>query len=117
MRAREDNRITSGVFDCANKLEQEPESVMLCLLPGGTSDDISVSIQHKLIEAYCWENDINVIKVCTKHLIRKQTTRLKSAIFSETQLKLYYFGNSNTVDPDETAHLDPQCLQIQLLLC
>ena len=65
MRAREDNRITSGVFDCANKLEQEPESVMLCLLPGGTSDDISVAIQHTLIEAYCWENDINVIKVCT----------------------------------------------------
>ena len=23
----------------------------------------------------------------------------------------------NTVDPDETAHLDLQCLQIQLLLC
>ena len=36
--------------------------IMLCLLP--ESDDISVSIHHKLIEAYCWENDIIVIKVC-----------------------------------------------------
>lgn len=63
LRAREDNRITSGVVDCANKLEHEPEMIMLCLLPNGTSDDISVSIQHKLIEAYCWENDIHVIEV------------------------------------------------------
>lgn len=63
LRAREDNRITSGVVDCANKLEHEPEMIMLCLLPNGTSDDISVSIQHKLIEAYCWENDIHVIEM------------------------------------------------------
>lgn len=62
-RAREDNRITSGVFDCASKLEHEPEMIMLCLLPRDMSDDISVSIQHKLIEAYCWENSINVIEV------------------------------------------------------
>ena len=63
LRAREDNRIASGVFDCASKLEQEPEMIMLCLLPGDSSGDITVSIQHKLIEAYCWENDIIVIKV------------------------------------------------------
>lgn len=119
MRAREDNRITSGVFDCANKLEQEPESVMLCLLPGGTSDDISVSIQHKLIEAYCWENDINVIKVdCTdkfNELVNgkatDQKTVKKSPVTSpsyDCTCVLVEFPLKGKVNTHETRLLDQQ---------
>ena len=35
----------------------------LCILKDRSSNNISVNIQHKLIEAYCWENDIKVLKV------------------------------------------------------
>lgn len=63
MRAKEEDRITSGVFECASYLESYPDQVMLCLLPEATPDDIAASIQHKLIEAYCLENDIQVAKV------------------------------------------------------
>lgn len=35
----------------------------LCILPSGPSRNISTHIQHKLIEAYCLENDIKIIEI------------------------------------------------------
>ena len=40
-----------------------PEQVMLCVLPSVDPNDLSLNIHHKLIEAYCWENSVNVVKV------------------------------------------------------
>lgn len=41
-----------------------PENVMLCVLPQATFEsDVTIHMQHTLIEAYCWENDITVLKV------------------------------------------------------
>lgn len=42
---------------------REPESIMLCILPENSSDDIALHIHLTLIEAFCWEMDIRVIKV------------------------------------------------------
>lgn len=56
-------RITLGVFECAEVLETCPEQVMLCILPKVSDGDTLVNIQHKLIEAHCWENDVNLVKV------------------------------------------------------
>lgn len=61
--AVKEDRLTRGVFECAQVLETNPELVTVCVLPVDKSSDISVHIQHKLIEAYCWENDIEVIKL------------------------------------------------------
>lgn len=36
---------------------------MLCVLSEEGSKDIGVQIQHTLIEAYCWENEISIQKV------------------------------------------------------
>jgi len=36
---------------------------MLCVLPEDSSDDVALHIHFTLIEAFCWENDIAVIKV------------------------------------------------------
>ena len=44
-----------------------PDVVQLCVLPNAKNDNISVHIQHKLIEAYCWENEIKVIKLDPAH--------------------------------------------------
>ena len=35
----------------------------MCVLSEGGGNDISVQIQHTLIEAYCWENEIPITKV------------------------------------------------------
>ncbi|XP_045158926.1 growth arrest and DNA damage-inducible protein GADD45 alpha-like isoform X1 [Mercenaria mercenaria] len=56
-------RITLGGFECAEVLETCPEQVMLCILPKVSDSDTMINIQHKLIEAHCWENDVNVVKV------------------------------------------------------
>ncbi|XP_060598983.1 growth arrest and DNA damage-inducible protein GADD45 alpha-like [Ruditapes philippinarum] len=82
-RAKADDRITSGVFECASYLESFPELVMLCLMPETAPDDIAASIQHKLIEAYCLENDIQVAKIsnCEKFisLLGDESPQQKSA--------------------------------------
>ena len=40
-----------------------PEQVMLCVLPYVADANSLVNIEHKLIEAYCWENSVNLVKV------------------------------------------------------
>lgn len=42
---------------------RDPDRVMLCLLPEGIERNVSIRIQHTLMEAYCRENGIPVIKV------------------------------------------------------
>ena len=49
--------------ECYFVINRCPEQVMLCVLPNVDASDLSINIQHKLIEAYCWENSVNVVKV------------------------------------------------------
>ncbi|WAR24718.1 GA45B-like protein [Mya arenaria] len=61
--ALKEDRLVQGVFPCARILEQTPEVVTLCAIPEEQCKNISAHIQQKLIEAFCWENDIRVINV------------------------------------------------------
>lgn len=62
--AAESRRLTAGVFECAQHLNNNPDNVAMCILPMGTDDeDVTNHIQHTLVEAFCWENDIPLIKV------------------------------------------------------
>ncbi|VDI01786.1 Hypothetical predicted protein [Mytilus galloprovincialis] len=63
VKAQEDGRIVVGVYECAQILQNSPETVRLCLLPEMAETDVTVQIHHKLVEAFCWENDIEVVKV------------------------------------------------------
>lgn len=63
-KAREEGRLVVGVYECAQMLQNTPDEVGLCLLPDvADTEDVTVQIHHKLVEAFCWENDIEVIKV------------------------------------------------------
>jgi len=42
---------------------RSPDSVMMCVLPEDASDDVALHIHFTLIEAFCLENDIRVVKV------------------------------------------------------
>jgi len=42
---------------------RDTERVMLCILPESKSLDVSVRMQHTLVEAFCRENDVKVLKV------------------------------------------------------
>ena len=37
--------------------------MMMCILPEDASSDVALHIHFTLIEAFCWENDIRVVKV------------------------------------------------------
>ncbi|XP_071118043.1 growth arrest and DNA damage-inducible protein GADD45 alpha-like [Haliotis cracherodii] len=58
------HRVTSGVMECAKLLRCNPDNVMLCVLPEASGQhDVTLDIQHTLIEAFCWENEIQLVKV------------------------------------------------------
>lgn len=61
--ALEQSRLTCGIYECGKLLEMNPEGIMMCLLPENTSNDVALHIHLTLIEAFCWENCIRVIKV------------------------------------------------------
>jgi len=42
---------------------RKPEKIVLCVLPDDKCDDITMQIHFTLIEAFCLENDILVVKV------------------------------------------------------
>ncbi|XP_064605536.1 growth arrest and DNA damage-inducible protein GADD45 alpha-like [Liolophura sinensis] len=80
--ARGDGRVVHGLFECAKLLESGDENILLCLLPVETnSEDVTVHIKHTLIEAFCWENEIRLLKVdCSKKLgaLLVDTSELKN---------------------------------------
>ena len=71
--AREQGRVTSGVYECGKLLETDPERVMVCVLaePAATESDVTLHIHSTLIEAFCWENDIRLVKVDSAEKICK----------------------------------------------
>lgn len=61
--AGRDRRLTCGLDNCGQLLQMNPESIILCVLPDDKCDDVAMHIHFTLIEAFCLENDILVLKV------------------------------------------------------
>lgn len=57
--------ITVGVYEAAKLLNVDPDNVVLCLLAADEDDDRDVALQihFTLIQAFCCENDINIMRV------------------------------------------------------
>ncbi|XP_076347032.1 growth arrest and DNA damage-inducible protein GADD45 alpha-like isoform X2 [Tachypleus tridentatus] len=60
--AAEKRRIVCGVYQAAQLLEKHPSRVMVCILPGDI-EDVEVHIHSLLIQAFCYENKIRLVKV------------------------------------------------------
>ncbi|XP_062566456.1 growth arrest and DNA damage-inducible protein GADD45 gamma-like [Saccostrea cucullata] len=63
IQAEVDGRTTFGIYECAQLLNTNPDDVTLCVLPTGFNNDVTVHIHHTLMEAFCLENDIKLLKV------------------------------------------------------
>ncbi|KAK2168556.1 hypothetical protein LSH36_16g13071 [Paralvinella palmiformis] len=63
LRAQDEERLTCGLYESGLILEMNPDCVMLCILPVNKTDDIALDIHYTLIEAFCLENDISLLKV------------------------------------------------------
>lgn len=69
--AQRQGRLTQGIYHSGTLLAKSPDSVMLCILPEDASSDVALHIHLTLIEAFCWENDIRVVKVDSVEKIEK----------------------------------------------
>lgn len=44
-------------------LDRDPDNVVLCLLATDDEEDVALQIHFTLIQAFCCENDINILRV------------------------------------------------------
>ncbi|CAL9688480.1 unnamed protein product [Knipowitschia caucasica] len=57
--------ITVGVYEAAKSLNVDPDNVVLCILATDGEDvkDVALQIHFTLIQAFCCENHINILRV------------------------------------------------------
>ncbi|NXF52195.1 GA45A protein, partial [Oceanites oceanicus] len=57
--------LTLGVYEAAKLLNVDPDNVVLCLLAAEEeeAEDAALQIHFTLIQAFCCENDINILRV------------------------------------------------------
>uniref|UniRef100_A0A4W4ERP4 Ribosomal protein eL8/eL30/eS12/Gadd45 domain-containing protein n=1 Tax=Electrophorus electricus TaxID=8005 RepID=A0A4W4ERP4_ELEEL len=62
--AKTESRVTVGVYECAKIMNDDPDSVSFCVLATDDFDcDIALQIHFTLIQAFCFENDISIVRV------------------------------------------------------
>ncbi|XP_043936599.1 growth arrest and DNA damage-inducible protein GADD45 beta [Protopterus annectens] len=63
--AQRQDCLTAGVYESAKLMNVDPDSVVLCLLATDAEDedDIALQIHFTLIQAFCCDNDINIVRV------------------------------------------------------
>ncbi|XP_072137196.1 growth arrest and DNA damage-inducible protein GADD45 gamma-like [Mobula birostris] len=63
--AQRQHCLTVGVYESAKVMNVDPDSVVLCLLASDEQDegDIALQIHFTLIQAFCCDNDINIVRV------------------------------------------------------
>jgi len=63
--AQQQDRLTVGVYESAKLMNVDPDSVALCLLATDEEDedDIALQIHFTLIQAFCCDNEINILRV------------------------------------------------------
>lgn len=61
--AQVERRLIIGLNEAVKMLSKTPNESLFCILAPAKAGDTSTHIQEVLLEAYCYENDIYIIKV------------------------------------------------------
>ncbi|XP_047185614.1 growth arrest and DNA damage-inducible protein GADD45 gamma-like [Scophthalmus maximus] len=63
--ARSEERLTVGVYESAKIMTDDPDSVSFCVLAtdGRFECDIALQIHFTLIQSFCFDNDISIVRV------------------------------------------------------
>lgn len=71
LRASIEKRVIVGLSDAIRALSQTPNNSLICFLAESEREDSATNMNVTLLEAFCYENDIYVIKVdCAEKLCR-----------------------------------------------
>lgn len=63
LRAQSESRVIVGLSEAINVLSKSPEGSLFCLMAVPKDGDSATHMHEVLLEAFCYENDIYVIKV------------------------------------------------------
>ncbi|CAL1591441.1 unnamed protein product [Knipowitschia caucasica] len=55
--------LTVGVYESAKLMNVDPDSVVLCVLASDAEEDIALQIHFTLLQAFCCDNSINILRV------------------------------------------------------
>ncbi|ESO88300.1 hypothetical protein LOTGIDRAFT_234626 [Lottia gigantea] len=66
----EKGRLWCGGYELAN-LIKSTDNLMFCLLPEVPDSNVTASIEHTLIQAICWENNIRILRVNNRESLSK----------------------------------------------
>ncbi|GFO10821.1 growth arrest and DNA damage-inducible protein gadd45 gamma-like [Plakobranchus ocellatus] len=69
--------LTCGMTACAELLQRDPETIMFCLLPADATD-VAANIHQMLIEAFCHENLIPILKTGDQQKVAALVNKLTS---------------------------------------
>lgn len=61
--AQIEKRLIVGLPEAVKNLSKTPDEFLFCIMAPAEAGDTSTHIQEVLLEAYCYENDIYIIKV------------------------------------------------------
>ncbi|XP_036383289.1 growth arrest and DNA damage-inducible protein GADD45 gamma-like [Megalops cyprinoides] len=63
--AHSEDRLTIGVYESAKIMNDDPDSVSFCVLATDEEYecDIALQIHFTLIQAFCFDNDISIVRV------------------------------------------------------
>ncbi|OWF48866.1 uncharacterized protein LOC110452515 [Mizuhopecten yessoensis] len=61
--AVKEGRITIGGYQCAKQMQGKSDRFAFCVFPEQTTDDAMTSIERILLEAYCREHRIRIVRV------------------------------------------------------
>lgn len=110
LEAHAQNRITYGIYESGKQLESDPDDVMLCVLPSYSGAEATLHIHLTLIEAFCLEVGIQVVKVDDVESLRK----LLSSKF-ERSISRRSEDEDDTEDAyeDDVERMDYNCLLVE----
>ncbi|XP_033843724.1 growth arrest and DNA damage-inducible protein GADD45 beta-like [Periophthalmus magnuspinnatus] len=60
--AQKQDFLTLGIYESAKLLIADPDSVVLCVLAADNEDDVALQIHFTLLQAFCCDNDITILR-------------------------------------------------------
>ncbi|KAJ0037053.1 hypothetical protein NL108_016690 [Boleophthalmus pectinirostris] len=75
--AQSEERLTVGVYESAQVMNEDPDSVSFCVLAMDEQFqwDVALQIHFTLIQSFCFDNDISIVRVSDRQRLHELVGR------------------------------------------
>uniref|UniRef100_A0A8C6TLK6 Growth arrest and DNA-damage-inducible, gamma b, tandem duplicate 1 n=1 Tax=Neogobius melanostomus TaxID=47308 RepID=A0A8C6TLK6_9GOBI len=79
--AKDSGSLTVGVYECAKVMNLDPDSVSFCVLAMDEQFewDVALQIHFTLIQSFCFDNDISIVRVSDRQRLHELVGREEDA--------------------------------------